>query len=205
MLTRYDATRHIGGAMAYVIKRYANRKLYDTQTKRYLTLDEVATLVRAGEEISVVDADTGQDLTGQVLSKIIAEGSRRQGGLVPQNLLVELIQRPGEAVFDAVKSSVSVGQRTVEQFGAEIGRLLGGVVSAGRSTRSTREAGEELARMIDERVLAVIGGLDLATRSEMQALARRVEALEAAAAGKPAPKRGRRKSVREGGDDGEEG
>jgi polyhydroxyalkanoate synthesis repressor PhaR len=54
--------------MAYVIKRYANRKLYDTQSKRYLTLDEVAILVRAGEEVQVVDADSGADLTGQTCS-----------------------------------------------------------------------------------------------------------------------------------------
>ena len=84
--------------MTYVIKRYANRKLYDTQSKRYLTMDEVAILVRAGEEVQVVDADSGEDLTGHVLSKIIAESARRDGGLVPQNLLVEWIQRPSEAV-----------------------------------------------------------------------------------------------------------
>ena len=44
--------------MAYLIKRYANRKLYDTRTKRYLTLDEVAVLVRAGEEVRVEEADS---------------------------------------------------------------------------------------------------------------------------------------------------
>lgn len=169
--------------MAYVIKRYANRKLYDTQSKRYLTLDEVAILVRAGEEVQVVDADSGDDLTGQVLSRIIAEGSRRDGGLVPQNLLVEWIQRPGEAVVGAVRSSVSVGQRTVEQFGGELSKLLGGiVVRDGKAAVSAREAADDVARMIEERLQAIVAEFNLARRAEVDELTRRVSALEARAA-----------------------
>jgi polyhydroxyalkanoate synthesis repressor PhaR len=187
--------------MAYVIKRYANRKLYDTQTKRYLTLDEVSVLVRAGEQVEVVDADSGQDLTGQVLSKIIAEGTRKEGGLVPQKLLVDLIQRPREAVFDVVKSSFSTGQRTVEQFGGELGRLLSGVVGRdAKSEKATKAAGEELARMIDERLLAVIGRLDLPTRMDIEALSRRVEALESAVSPVKKPARAARKPAKKGGD-----
>jgi polyhydroxyalkanoate synthesis repressor PhaR len=168
--------------MAYVIKRYANRKLYDMQSKRYLTLDEVAILIRAGEEIQVVDADTGGDLTGQVLSKIIADGSKRDGGLVPQNLLVEWIQRPGEAVVGAVRNSVSAGQRTVEQFGGELTRLFGSVTGLeGTPTESAKKAAEGVARAIEERLRAVVAELKLATRDDVDALTRRIAALEEAA------------------------
>jgi len=166
--------------MAYVIKRYANRKLYDTQSKRYLTLDEVAILVRAGEEVHVVDADSGADLTGHVLSRIIAEGSRRDGGLVPQNLLVEWIQRPGEAVVGAVKNSVSAGQRTVEQFGNELAKLLGSTLSRdGKSAESARRVADGVARVIEDRLHALVAELNLATKSELDQIAERITALEA--------------------------
>src|SRR5262245_24546301 len=157
--------------MAYVIKRYANRKLYDMQSKRYLTLDEVAILIRAGEEVQVVDADSGADLTGQVLSKIIADGSKREGGLVPQNLLVEWIQRPGEAVVGAVRSSVSAGQRTVEQFGGELTRLIGSVTGLeGKPTESAKRAAEGVARAIEDRLRAVVAELNLVTKDDIEAL-----------------------------------
>ena len=67
--------------MSYVIKRYSNRKLYDTQESRYVTLEELEELIRAGKEISVVDVSTGEDLTSVTLAQIILENerSRRAG------------------------------------------------------------------------------------------------------------------------------
>ena len=55
----------------HLIKKYANRKLYDTRTSRYITLDGIAELVRAGHEIEVVDRDDGSDLTQVTLSQIV--------------------------------------------------------------------------------------------------------------------------------------
>ena len=60
----------------YVIKRYSNRKLYDTQESRYVTLEELEELIRAGKEISVVDVSTGEDLTAVTLAQIILESER---------------------------------------------------------------------------------------------------------------------------------
>ena len=62
--------------MAYVIKRYSNRKLYDTQESRYVTLEEIEEMIRAGREISVVDAASGEDLTSVTLTRIILENER---------------------------------------------------------------------------------------------------------------------------------
>ena len=68
--------------MAYVIKRYSNRKLYDTQESRYVTLEEIEEMIRAGKEISVVDAASGEDLTAVNLTQIILENERNhRGGL----------------------------------------------------------------------------------------------------------------------------
>lgn len=170
--------------MPYVIKRYANRKLYDTRTKRYLTLDEITVLVRAGEDVRVEDADTGEDLTGTVLAKIISESSRKGGAVaLPQKLLSDLIQHPSETVLGAVRTSVTAGQHAVEQVGNEVGRLLESVKGAGeRGAHRVGEAGGELAGALEERFATMLAGLNLPTRAEMASLAKRVELLEKAAA-----------------------
>lgn len=174
--------------MPYVIKRYANRKLYDTRTKRYLTLDEVGVLVRAGEDVKVEDADTGEDITGVVLSKIVAEHNRKGGSLlVPPKILVDLIQRPSETVIDAVRTGVTAGQRTVEQMSGEVGRLLDSVTGRGSGATDKRlpDAGEQLVGLVEERLHAALAELGLPTRDEFNALAARVAVLEAKATKKP--------------------
>ena len=85
------------------VKRYDNRKLYDTEEKRYISLDEIADLVRAGHEVVVTDNATGADLTSQTLAKVILEANA--GRALPQpQFLHELLRAGGKAV------TVSVGQ-----------------------------------------------------------------------------------------------
>lgn len=167
--------------MPYTIKRYANRKLYDTRSKRYLTLEEVGVLVKVGEDVRVEDADTGADITASVLTKIIADGSRKGNAVVPTNALVGLIQRPGEVVLDAVKSSVTAGQRAAEQVGAEFGKFVDSV-----SHRVERDAvkplvgaGEQFAKLIEDRLRDLLTEMNVATRADVHSLAARVTALEA--------------------------
>ncbi len=82
--------------MAYVIKRYSNRKLYDTQESRYVTLEELEEMIRAGKEISVVDASSGEDLTSVTLTQIILENERSRRASLPTGFLHQLIKH-GEA------------------------------------------------------------------------------------------------------------
>src|SRR5512132_166784 len=78
--------------MAYVIKRYSNRKLYDTQESRYVTLEEIEEMIRAGREISVVDAASGEDLTSVTLTQIILENERTRRASLPSAFLHQLIK-----------------------------------------------------------------------------------------------------------------
>src|SRR5258706_15611366 len=87
---------HEGASMAYVIKRYSNRKLYDTQESRYVTLEEIEEMIRGGREVSVVDASTGEDLTSVTLTQIILEHERNHRGTLPIGFLHQLIKH-GEA------------------------------------------------------------------------------------------------------------
>ena len=66
-----------------VIKRYPNRKLYDTESKRYITLDGIARLIRKGEEVQVIDHTTDEDLTAVTLTQIIFEQEKKKGGFLP--------------------------------------------------------------------------------------------------------------------------
>jgi polyhydroxyalkanoate synthesis repressor PhaR len=91
--------------MAYVIKRYSNRKLYDTQESRYVTLEELEELIRAGKEISVVDVSTGEDLTSVTLAQIILENERNHRAALPTAFLHQLIKH-GEAWQEFFQSSI---------------------------------------------------------------------------------------------------
>ena len=91
--------------MAYVIKRYSNRKLYDTQESRYVTLEEIEEMIRAGREISVVDAGSGEDLTSVTLTQIILENERTRRATLPAAFLHQLIKH-GESWQDFVQKSM---------------------------------------------------------------------------------------------------
>ena len=83
--------------MKRIIKRYGNRKLYDSRESRYVTLDEIAGFVRNGEEVTVLENETGVDLTAVAFAQIILEEERRHGGYVSLPLLRQLV-RGGDQV-----------------------------------------------------------------------------------------------------------
>lgn len=92
---------------AHLIKKYANRKLYDTRTSRYITLEGIAELVRNGHEINVVDRDNGHDLTQVILSQIVL--SQEKHG--PARLVDaggEAIHERGQALLDYVRKTLNV-------------------------------------------------------------------------------------------------
>jgi polyhydroxyalkanoate synthesis repressor PhaR len=82
-----------------LVKKYGNRRLYDTEQSRYITLEELAGSVRQGKEVRVVDARTEEDLTVATLAQIIVEG-RGAGRLLPAPLLVQLIRMGDDALAE---------------------------------------------------------------------------------------------------------
>src|SRR5262245_11506589 len=93
-----------------IIKRYSNRKLYDTERSKYVTLDEIARMIKAGEEVTIIDNETKEDLTSVTLTQIIFEEEKRESRM-PLGMLRNLIQTGGDALqefFDkSVKAPVS--------------------------------------------------------------------------------------------------
>ena len=75
-----------------VIRRYDNRKLYDAQARRYVTLEELARLVAAGTEVRVVEQRTGEDITTVVLAQVVLEGIKQRTANIPHQVLSRLIR-----------------------------------------------------------------------------------------------------------------
>ncbi len=106
-----------------LIKRYANRKLYDTGTGRYVTLEDIGEAIQRGEEISVVDHATGADLTAVTLVQVIFEREKKLGGRLPKALLTGFIQT-GSTALNSLRDSLIHfldSNQTIEQ---EIRRRL---------------------------------------------------------------------------------
>ncbi|MDM8515356.1 polyhydroxyalkanoate synthesis regulator DNA-binding domain-containing protein [Desulfobacterales bacterium HSG16] len=81
-----------------VLKKYPNRRLYDTQQSKYITLRDVADIIRAGKRVEVIDLKTDQDVTALILSQIIMEKAKKDSSLLPVSLL-HLIIRFGEDIL----------------------------------------------------------------------------------------------------------
>ena len=90
---------------ARVIKRYANRKLYDTKSSQYVTLDQIAQMIRTGEEVRVLDNSTKDDLTSVTLAQIIFEEEKRQKSFIPLQAMRHLIQSGGASLQELAQQA----------------------------------------------------------------------------------------------------
>lgn len=84
------------------IKKYANRRLYDTESSAYITLDRLAAMIREGRDFEVVDAKSGEDITHQVLTQIIVDEESRGSTMLPVNFLRQLIGLYGGSMESTV-------------------------------------------------------------------------------------------------------
>ncbi len=123
-----------------VIKRYTNRKLYDTDQSRYVTLDDIAKLIRDNEEVRVIDNETQDDLTSVTFAQIILEEEKRKTNLVSVPFLRKLIHSGEAAVQDLSDSA----KRALDQLGDLTGR------AGGRVREVVEEGGKAIDEAIDE-------------------------------------------------------
>jgi len=140
-----------------LIKKYANRKLYDTRTSHYITLDGIADLVRDGHTIEVVDRDSGQDLTQVILSQIVLSEEKRG----PARLMdagADALHDRGQALLDYVRKSLNVP-----------GDLVGQV---------ERRRGDVEA-MVDDAIERALRRLRIPSRHDMDSINQRLDELSA--------------------------
>ena len=119
------------------IKKYANRRLYDTESSTYITLDRLAAMVRENREFEVVDAKTGEDITRQVLTHIIVDEEARGGAtMLPVNFLKQLIGLYGNSMQGMVPGYLEAAMDEFQRNQTAIRSAFGGNVFADIAKRN---------------------------------------------------------------------
>jgi polyhydroxyalkanoate synthesis repressor PhaR len=108
------------------IKKYANRRLYDTESSSYITLDRLAELVREGREFEVVDAKSGEDITRHVLTQIIVDEEARGSTMLPVKFLKQLIGLYGNSMQGVVPQYLEAAMDAFKRNQQAIGDAFGG-------------------------------------------------------------------------------
>jgi polyhydroxyalkanoate synthesis repressor PhaR len=189
-----------------VIKRYTNRKLYDTVESRYVTLDEIAAMIKDGVEVRIVDNRTKEDLTSVTLAQIIFEEEKKKNQM-PLSVLREIIRHPGESISGFIQKEVTPRVASIrEEAEQRLDKLLRREdkrgdeppsgepapeqeqapapkpgISPSELLKASQRAFEEWQQRIDERVKQAVEGLTgnlPALGRDMQALTQRLEELE---------------------------
>jgi polyhydroxyalkanoate synthesis repressor PhaR len=116
-----------------VIKKYGNRRLYDTTGSRYVNLDDIASLIRAGNDVKVVDAKSGRDLTRVTLTQIITEDAKEKPTGLPLELLRQLIIASDEVrqefIMWYLKSAFDTYQKVQDAVQSRLGEVRSAVLA----------------------------------------------------------------------------
>ena len=163
------------------IKKYANRRLYDTESSSYITLDKLAAMIREGRDFEVVDAKTGDDITHQVLTQIIVEEEARGSTMLPVNFLRQLIGLYGGSMQSAVPQYLDAAMDAFAKNQEAMRNALGGNVFADLAKRNMAMF-EEAGRAFSATTPAKPAETDKASeveklRAELAALQAKVDKL----------------------------
>jgi polyhydroxyalkanoate synthesis repressor PhaR len=161
--------------MSVLVKRYANRKLYNTQTSRYITLKGIAELIEAGEEVTVIDNETGEDITSIALSQILVD-SERSNRTVSRTLLSDLIQRGGDALYGALRRGVDDASEGIDEVRRNVRRMVKPHDKEGAKLSDwIAFSTPDFDHMVQNAVERVFKLLDLPRRSDIEALNRNLQ------------------------------
>lgn len=170
-----------------VIKRYTNRKLYDTVESRYVTLDEIAEMIKAGAEVKIVDNRTKEDLTSVTLAQIIFEEEKKTSKMSLETLR-DLIRHGGEVAQRFVEGKQAELRGRVEAVRAAAEQRVQSFLRSGQQTsdkakelvQASQEAVSALQRRVDERVRATIEGMSslAEVKRSLDDISKRIEGLE---------------------------
>lgn len=111
---------------AVIIKKYANRRLYNTETSAYITLEHLAALTRSGREFKVLDAKTGEDITHSVLTQIIMEAEGKGATMLPANFLRQLIGLYGGNMAGMVPQYLEASMDAFSKSGSQVREAMTG-------------------------------------------------------------------------------
>ena len=136
------------------VKRYANRKLYDTTSSRYVSLEDVASFVRQGDEVEVMDNESGEDLTAVTLAQIILEDERKKRSPLSLSVLEDLVRNGGDALANATRQGIEAIGEIRERAERSVSSLVSDATSPSELIdevlENSRRRIEDLQRRVDE-------------------------------------------------------
>jgi len=173
--------------MTVIIKRYQNRKLYNTQSKRYITLEEIEELIKKDEAIIVIDNSSGRDITAIILSHIIFEFEKNNSGFLPIKLLLSLVQSGGNRI-DELRHNILDSLSLHHHYDIEIERRVNLLVELGELTQ---EAGTQIlnklisvnpqvdnsSEIIENGIIEYIKDRQVPTKNDLQLLIQKIDAI----------------------------
>lgn len=171
------------------IKRYANRKLYDTTTSCYVSLEKIHALMRQGVDVVIVDSRSGEDITSITLAQVMVEAEKHKRSLMPLDALKEVLQRGGDSVRDIWTTTRRAGRGALSLADEARGRAYERLVEQGELTEdeardflgslgnNVSKQRRHVERIIDRRVRALVDNMRLPSRAEVQDLTKQVDAL----------------------------
>lgn len=173
--------------MPIVIKRYRNRKLYNTLTKRYITLEEIEELIKQQVEVEVIDVVSGRDITAATLSQIIFEIEKSHSGFLPVGLLFSLVQSGGKRLDD-IRQNIFQSLNLSHHYDVEIEKRINTLIDSGIYNEkdgklildrllSAGSGNKELLEDIETRLTDFFRQHKLPTRNDLQTLAQKIDAL----------------------------
>lgn len=174
-----------------LIKRYPNRKLYNTEAKRYITLESISELIREGYDVEVRDHETGENLTGVTLSQIIFEQEKKGSGYLPSALFTSLIRTGGDTL-DYMRRSIQASLNAVRTLEAELDQRLDALVKRGDIAEEEasllreelkRPASERLSDGLDTHIESALHRLNIPSRIDMLRLQSQIDELTASLEG----------------------
>lgn len=161
-----------------LIKRYPNRKLYDTEAKQYVTLDDITEMIRGGGDIYVTDHESGDDLTTLTLTQIILEQEKKTTGFLPRTLLTSLIRTGGDTLDQVVRSLQSVVIASEEDAENEEEDAFEAVEAESDAEALSDEKGVAASlTAVDERISDVLHMLNVPTHRDMRQLQEQLDIL----------------------------
>lgn len=158
------------------IKKYANRKLYHIDRKQYITLDGIAALVQAGEQVRVIDNESGDDITSQILAQVALQ-SRGEQGRLPTSVLTGLI-RAGEGTISGLQRSLWTALGGGGFMNATISRRLDALHETGAIDENELQRLRKLLLEPDE-AASLPSAMALPSKSDVDQLHEQVDALTA--------------------------
>ena len=172
------------------IKKYANRKLYDSTDKKYISMNRLSDLIKNGEDVIIIDNETGKDLTASIVSSLIARTKDQAEETVSSGMLIRFFRKGGATLTDYTKKYTSLWQKSFTMAEDELDSFVKKLIKEKEISKSegsrirrdiigfTKTMKTWISDTIDRRITEVMDVMNLATKDNITQLNNRITLLE---------------------------